>query len=166
MLFLANRPWSFFSLGHSNLYYLTSCDIPSLDSIIYFKCFFSSSDVKNKKTTPPPICKAKCLQWQGMAYEMCINNMACPRPMKLVWIATIFLEFSIFSTYFSYIIMILLNSLSVAPTILIVLAMCVQWDYYFQIIVAKLSWQFHWYELVYCIVLQDPLDDVMTSFKF
>jgi hypothetical protein len=85
MLFLVNRPWSLFSLGHSNIYYLISCDIPSLDLVIYFKCLFFSFDVKSKKTTPPPVCKAKCPQWQGMVYEMCTSSMACLEPMKLVW---------------------------------------------------------------------------------
>jgi hypothetical protein len=140
MLFLANRTWNLFYLGHFNLYYLTSCDIPSLDLVIYSKCFFSSYDVKNRETTPPPIYKEKCLKWQGMAYKMCISSMACPGAMKLVWTAPIFLEFSIYNTYFSYIIMILLNSLSVIHAIVIILAMCVQWVCYFQIVVTKISW--------------------------
>jgi hypothetical protein len=144
MLFLVNRPWNLFSLGHFNLYYLTSCDIPSLDLVIYFKCFFSSSNVKSRKTTPPPVCKAKCPQWQGMAYKMCISSMAYLGLMKLVWTTPIFLEFSIYNTYFSYIITILLNTLLVVFAIVIILAMCVQWVCYFQIVVAVLSWQFHW----------------------
>ncbi len=111
MLFLVNRPWSLFSLGHSNLYYLISCDIPSLDLVIHSKCLFFSFDVKSRKITPLAVCKPKCRQWQGMAYEMCTSSMACLEPMKLVWTTPIFLEFSMYITYFSYIIMILLNSL-------------------------------------------------------
>jgi hypothetical protein len=99
MLFLVNRPWNLFSLGHFNLYYLTSCDIPSLDLVIYFKCFFSSSNVKSRKTTPPPVCKAKCPQWQGMAYKMCISSMAYLGLMKLVWTTPIFLYHHDFIEY-------------------------------------------------------------------
>jgi hypothetical protein len=39
--------------------------------------------------------------------------------------------------------MILLNSLSATLAIVIILAMCVQWVCYFQIVVVEHSWQYH-----------------------
>jgi len=66
----------FSSLGHSNLYHLTSCDInPSLDLVIYSKHHFFSFDVKSRDFTPPLVCKVEYPQWQGMTYEMCNNSM-------------------------------------------------------------------------------------------
>jgi hypothetical protein len=128
---LGKQTMEFFFLGHSNLYRLTSCDIPSSNLVIYDKCW-----------------RAKCLQWQWMAYKMCINSMACPQPMKLVWTTPILLLFSIYNIYFSNIIMILLNSLYDILAIVIIFAISLIWVtilHHF----ARSPWWYTWQVLSY-----------------
>ncbi len=141
---LGKQTMELFFLGHSNLYRLTSCDIPSSNLVIYSKCFFFSFNVKKKLHHP---------KFEGQ--NVLNGNEWHTRCALIAWLAHNpwnWCELPPYYYYFQYI------------TSIFQISSWFDWIPFMIFLPLWLSLQFHWYELLYCTTLQDPLDDIHDKF--